>query len=46
MAGENEMQATDLKPHVQTYDSVITLLKWGGLACFVVAALVVWLIAT
>jgi len=36
---------TDLKSHVHTYDRMIGTLKWGGLAVFLVAALVVWLIA-
>jgi len=36
---------TDLNSHVHTYDRMIGMLKWGGLAVFVIAALVVWLIA-
>jgi hypothetical protein len=38
-------QNTDMKGHVATYSSVIGLLKWGAIACFILAALVVWLIA-
>jgi hypothetical protein len=45
MAGDKEMQHTDMKPHVQTYDGVIGLLKWGTIASLAVAALVVWMIA-
>jgi len=40
MAGD-----TDLKSHVQTYDRMIGLLKWGAVACAAVAGLVIWLIA-
>lgn len=36
---------TDLNAHVQTYDRLIGLLKWGALGCAIVAALVIWLIA-
>ena len=35
----------DLKAHVSTYDRVIGLLKWGAVACFILAFFVVWLIA-
>ncbi len=34
----------DLKGHVATYSSMIALLKWGGAACFVLVAFVIWLI--
>lgn len=37
---------TDMKPHEQTYSSVIALLKWGAVACIVIAAIVIWLIAS
>ena len=40
MAGNGDMQT-----HEATYGSVTTMLKWGTLACAVVAALVIWLIA-
>ena len=36
---------TNLKPHVQTYDRMIGLLKWGAVASALVVALVIWLIA-
>ena len=36
----------DMNAHIETYSSVTTMLKWGTLACAVVAALVVWLIAS
>jgi hypothetical protein len=35
-----------IEPHVRTYDRVIGILKWGTIACVLVAALVIWLIAT
>ena len=35
----------DLKAHEQTYAQMIGMLKWGGVACFVIAAIVVWLIS-
>ncbi|GAA4768093.1 hypothetical protein GCM10023219_12470 [Stakelama sediminis] len=40
MAGDG-----DIKAHEQTYGSVMSMLKWGGVACFFVAAVVIWLIA-
>ena len=45
MAGNDDTPVTDIRTHVQTYDSVISLLKWGGLACFLIGAMVVWLIS-
>ena len=45
MAGDSDTPATDMKAHVQTYGSVTALLKWGAVACFVIAALVVWIIS-
>ena len=36
---------SDLTSHVNTYGRMIGMLKWGGLAVFIIAALVVWLIA-
>lgn len=36
---------TDMKAHSATYEGVIGLMKWGALACAIVAAIVVWLIA-
>ncbi|MBB5714928.1 aa3-type cytochrome c oxidase subunit IV [Sphingomonas aerophila] len=35
----------NIKGHVATYSSMIAMLKWGGLAVFIIAALVVWLIS-
>ena len=35
-----------LTAHVQTYDGVIALLKWGAVAAALVAAFVIWIIAT
>ncbi len=45
MAADDNIQPTDMQPHVQTYDSVIALLKWGAVACFFIGAFVIWLIA-
>ena len=36
---------TDMKKHVSTYSGVIGVLKWGAIGCFVLAFVVVWLIA-
>jgi hypothetical protein len=41
MAGD-----TDMKPHEQTYHSVIAMLKWGAVACIIIAAFVIWLISS
>lgn len=35
----------DMKAHEATYFSVIGLLKWGAVACFLIAFLVIWLIS-
>ena len=35
---------TDMKPHESTYKSVLWLLKWGAVASFLIAFLVIWLI--
>ncbi|SEN08042.1 hypothetical protein SAMN05192583_1972 [Sphingomonas gellani] len=35
----------NLQGHVATYSQLIGMLKWGGLACFLIAAFVIWLIA-
>jgi hypothetical protein len=37
---------TDMKPHEATYHSVIGLLKYGAVACFLIAMIVVWLISS
>jgi len=39
MAGGGE-----IKVHEATYHKVIGMLKWGAVGCFVIAALVIWLI--
>ena len=36
---------TDMKPHEATYHSVLGLLKYGAVACFVIAAIVILLIS-
>jgi hypothetical protein len=38
-------EPADLKAHESTYFSVIGLLKWGALACFVIAFLVIFAIS-
>ena len=35
----------EMKVHEATYHKVIWVLKWGAVACFAIAAVVVWLIA-
>ena len=42
--GGHEPGAMDIKGHVATYGSVIGMLKWGAVACFVLAFVVIWLI--
>ncbi|SOB79944.1 aa3 type cytochrome c oxidase subunit IV [Sphingomonas guangdongensis] len=37
---------SDMKAHVSTYNSVMAFLKWGTVACAIVAAAVVWIIAS
>ena len=34
-----------LERHVETYGSVISMLKWGAMVVVVIAALVIWIIA-
>lgn len=36
---------TNIDSHAATYGGMISLLKWGAVASFIVAALVIWLIA-
>ena len=43
--GDNGVDRGSLTAHVQTYDGVIALLKWGAVAAAIVAALVIWLIS-
>jgi type VI protein secretion system component VasF len=38
--------AMDIQGHVSTYSKVIGMLKWGAVACFVLAFVVIWLIYT
>jgi hypothetical protein len=40
MAGDGE-----IKVHEVTYNKVIGMLKWGAVGCFLIAFLVIWLIA-
>ncbi len=40
MAHDGEMKA-----HEATYGSMIGMLKWGAVACFLIAFLVIWLIS-
>jgi hypothetical protein len=40
MAGNGEIKA-----HEATYSGMISLLKWGAVGCFLLVALVIWLIA-
>jgi len=44
MAGNGDTNG-NLKAHEATYHSVIGLLKYGAVACFVIALLVIYLIA-
>lgn len=36
---------TDMKPHVQTYHSVLGMLKYGAVICVLIGLFVVWLIS-
>lgn len=36
---------SNMKSHVATYSGMIGLLKWGAVGCFLLAFLVIWLIA-
>jgi len=36
---------TDLNAHVASYDRMIGMMKWGGLAVVIIVAIVIWLIA-
>jgi hypothetical protein len=35
----------DITQHVQTYGGVMQMLKWGTVACVLIAGLVIWLIS-
>ena len=39
-------EPTEMNAHVETYTKVMAMLKWGAVACFVIGAAVVWLIAS
>lgn len=39
-------QQGDMKAHEATYHSVINWLKWGTVACAILAAIVIYLIAS
>jgi hypothetical protein len=41
----HETGEMDIKQHRGTYASVIKLLFWGTIACALIAAFVIWLIA-
>ena len=44
--GHGPIEKPSLQAHVRTYDGVIALFKWGTIVSVVIAALVIWLIAT
>jgi len=37
---------TDMKAHESTYHSVLGMLKYGAVGCFVIAGIVIWLISS
>jgi hypothetical protein len=43
---DNGVNHGDITAHAATYGGVINMLKWGTLACILIAALVIWLIAS
>ena len=45
MAGDSDINQTDIQAHVQTYGSVIGLLKWGAVGVVAIAAAVILIIA-
>jgi hypothetical protein len=45
MAADREVQA-DLQAHVKSYSSFAWMMKWGTIVSFIVAAIVVLLIAS
>lgn len=45
MADEAEIERASEIAHAKTYDAMIGLLKWGAVACFLLAFFVIWLIA-
>lgn len=47
MPGDTDMEAPagmDISQHSETYARITRLIKWGTIACAVVAAIVIWLI--
>ena len=42
--GGGEGTRANMKGHVATYSNVIAMLKWGAVACFLLAFLIIWLI--
>ena len=44
--GNGGVDRGSLSAHVKTYDGVMALMKWGTVAAVIVAAGVIWLIAT
>jgi hypothetical protein len=39
-------EPNNMKAHVATYTSVMGVMKWGAVACFLIGMGVVWLIAS
>jgi hypothetical protein len=44
--GRSMTDHANMKSHMATYTSVMGLMKWGAVACFLIGAAVVWLIAS
>ena len=42
----NNDSGMDSQAHVRTYTSFIGMVKWGSIACAIIAAIVVFLIAS
>jgi len=38
-------EGSDMKAHEATYLSIMSLLRWGAVACFIIAFFVIWLIS-
>ncbi|RYD45954.1 MAG: aa3-type cytochrome c oxidase subunit IV [Verrucomicrobiaceae bacterium] len=45
MADRTDPNPAHLQAHVSSYGRMIAMMKWGGLAVFLIAAFIVWLIA-
>ncbi len=41
----DDIPASDMQAHRKTYGKVIGVLKWGAVACFIIAMAVIWLIS-